>query len=1063
MSLPDATVVPDESTAKTLTETESQPWFFNYVPGQTKLSWDFAVENATPALRYLLGLLLLALVLRLALSNVMHGHPTDINNFKAWCMHAAQHPLREFYQSDIIRAAHLKMGIWCDYPPLYVLVLWVVGKFYLLTAADFTGWQGFLFTSLVKMPAIVADLGCVVLLVTILKRYVHVYLALLAGTIFAFHPSVIYESAMWGQVDSITLVLQLLALWLMIRQQWTWAIVVTVANILVKPQGLILLPLVLVVPFWRRQWLSLAVGILGSLALAWCLTWLFVPADKILPWLWNQYVKQADLYPFSAIQSFNLWSLTGMWSSDVARGIFGLGGDNPPRIWQHKTWGLILFSLAYATCLAYCYIKEKTEPNNDKGMTLLHTSTLIMIAFFLFPTRMHERYLYSGLFLLLGSAMLIPRLLAPFLILSVSFQLNLFYELPGYTGLKKGLEFPSLFYLLTDTLHQGWFKVLAVINLLMFATILYWLFRLPLQEGTAYLLDRIMTFLQDLKKGEAELAQDVEHRGRITALPLPKALDRIDIYWIWGLLLWAAIPKMIRLAFPPEMVFDEVYHARAGGEYALGMHPFEWVHPPLAKLLITLGVQVYDLTAMGWRIVPVIAGVLLVLVVYLLARFTLPHRWQAIVATFLLTCDGVYFVQSRTAMTNIFATLFQVSAVAFLWRYLQYDRHDNGNPKNYWYLGGASFFIGISLATRWTSLGSWAFIIMVLLCSKILPGFDLYRWVIQGTGSKRGNVFAVSGRALLIVLLPVWLKGGLSLLRYLKGQPLPPTATTPTVSLWDQMMSSSVVKLLAPEANMHLMLKVLSALCVLLLIYLVATLLLFGFSYVLRFIPTHNRLGQLLHPQSFDPVFLALFPLFFVAIPLLIYVLSYSQYMGLGHHVKDVLEMQRGIWNYHANLDQPHPYYSAWYTWPFLYRPTWYYYHSHGNQVISGILAVGNPILWWMTIPALFSILGLAMMQRRLQLWYLGLAAVAVYLPWGLSPRTLNYSHYFFEAVPYACIAIAYLLGEMVSHWKQQGVWIARAYVGLVFGVFVMFFPIYSAMLIPESYYRILIWFRTWV
>lgn len=858
---------------------------------------------------FFIALLVSAFVLRLLLTNVIHGHPTDINNFKGWSIHAAKNPMRLFYKG----VAPEGQGIWCDYPPLYIYFLWGIGKFYQFLDPSFQFWNQGLFTTLIKLPPILADIGCVALVVLILKRYVHIYLALMAGAFIAFHPAVIFESAMWGQVDSLTFGLQLLSIWFILKQRLDLALIVTALNILVKPQGLILLPLIVflgvyknwqpfvviniasllivalsrllhypqlmyvIVILWAylcikyfQQYKQLVIGGIASFATAFALSWPFVPLNQIFSWLVKQYTSQGDLYSYSSIQAFNIWAYGGHWKSDTTRAIFDLwtaplSSPNTvaPVLLQHKTWGLILFALAYAYSLYYFYKKSKNaKDQKESEIALWHTCAIVCIAFFLFPTRMHERYLYSGLLFLAGSVALNMRLLWPYLALSGTFLLNLFYELPGT---KLELKFPNVFYSVNNALKANvnmttdWMipelgmKVIITLNLLLFAYICYRMMRDPLQNEAQKYINMIKKGINSLQKSSTtQKTAELQ-----TEIMKPNRLDIFDVYWLIGLLFIATIPKLYRLGFPAEQVFDEVYHARAGGEYVIGLHPFEWVHPPIAKLLIAVGVWFYELTAIGWRIMPVIAGVLLIAVVYLLGRFILPYRWQAILAAFLLTCDGVYFVQSRTAMTNIFATLFQVASLTFLWRYLQYDRHRPGDKNNYWYLLGCSIFISIALATRWTSVLSFVFVLCVLFTSKILPGVDVRQFVLQ---------------------------------------------------------------------------------------------------LQLRFIP---------HPVSTR--FLALFPVFVIVIPAVIYLLSYTQYISLGHNVNDVIEMQKGIYNYHKGLDQPHPYYSAWYTWPWLTRPTWYYFQNNGDQTVGGILALGNPAIWWVSIPLCLIIVILALTQKKIK------------------------------------------------------------------------------------------------
>src|SRR6185503_186457 len=105
-------------------------------------------------------------------------------------------------------------------------------------------------------------------------------------------------------------------------------------------------------------------------------------------------------------------------------------------------------------------------------------------------------------------------------------------------------------------------------------------------------------------------------------------------------------------------------------------------------------------------------------------------------------------------------------------------------------------------------------------------------------------------------------------------------------------------------------------------------------------------------------------------------------------------------------LRAEHPYFSKWYTWPWLYRPTWYYFHQEAGQV-AGIVAIGNPVLWWFSVPlSIWAIVravrvsaperaGLpggptedvpvSVLLREPRLLLSGLGFFALYLPWGIS------------------------------------------------------------------------------
>src|SRR6185295_11696832 len=182
---------------------------------------------------------------------------------------------------------------------------------------------------------------------------------------------------------------------------------------------------------------------------------------------------------------------------------------------------------------------------------------------------------------------------------------------------------------------------------------------------------------------------------------------------------------------------------------------------------------------------------------------------------------------------------------------------------------------------------------------------------------------------------------------------------------------------------------------------------------------------------------LGLTVLAFGLIPVGIYVLSYVPWMRQGHHISELPGLQHAIWRYHADLRAQHPYFSEWYTWPWLYRPTWYYFKQTGDT-IRGIVALGNPALWWVSVPATMWALATGVRSRDPRRLFSGLGFCALYLPWGISPRTLNYSHYLFEAIPYACLSLGALLD---GGWDGPRAVPSRIYVGLVLLLFFFFLP----------------------
>ena len=398
----------------------------------------------------------------------------------------------------------------------------------------------------------------------------------------------------------------------------------------------------------------------------------------------------------------------------------------------------------------------------------------------------------------------------------------------------------------------------------------------------------------------------------------------------------AAAFRLPRLGRPAEEIFDEVYHAKTAQQYLDGVSPTEWVHPPTAKLLIAVPLYLLGYRPWAWRLMPALAGILLAPVFYLLARRVLATERAAVLASALLLCDGVYLVQSRVAMTNIFAVLFQLSAALFVLRAVLSERM----PSLDMLAAGVAF--GLALSTRWTSLWAWGFLGLTLL--------------------------VVRGR-------------------------------------------------------------------------------------------------RLLRPRELLLVIAA-----FGAIPVALYVLSYVPWMLQGPKNQSLRELwphTKAIWNYHAGLVADHPYFSKWYTWPWLVRPTWYYFKQTGDSV-TGIVALGNPGLWWVSVPVAFWAYNSGLWDRDPRRIFAGAGFLCLYLPWGLAPRTLNYSHYLFEAIPYACLALGMLLDR---EWEGPRRALARAYVFLVAGLFLYFLPLLIGIPFPSSWFfrdlglgvKPWSWFRSWI
>jgi len=239
----------------------------------------------------------------------------------------------------------------------------------------------------------------------------------------------------------------------------------------------------------------------------------------------------------------------------------------------------------------------------------------------------------------------------------------------------------------------------------------------------------------------------------------------------WVVALWvvaiAAILRFVKLGFPPTLVFDETYYAREAQE--LLDHGVEWrydyddagnitadhgpdyvVHPPLGKWLIAIGIWLARLfgdqpttvasisaSAVGWRLMPAVFGVLSVLILTRTARRMFRSTILGAAAGLLMALDGMHFVLSRTAILDIFVMFFVLAAFACLvidrdHRRAHWLRElDNGrNPAS----GGKA----ARLPLTWTTIPWWR------LAAGVLLGL--------GCGVKWSAIFFVPVFAALIYL-----------------------------------------------------------------------------------------------------------------------------------------------------------------------------------------------------------------------------------------------------------------------------------------------------------------------
>lgn len=124
------------------------------------------------------------------------------------------------------------------------------------------------------------------------------------------------------------------------------------------------------------------------------------------------------------------------------------------------------------------------------------------------------------------------------------------------------------------------------------------------------------------------------------------------------------VSRLPGLTRPGVLVFDEVFYATQGWEVSrTGVEQGSAVHPPLAKWLLAIGIKVFGFTPLGWRIVPLIAGVVVVMATVLAAYRLLDNFLAAALAGAVVLTDGIAFTTGRLALLDGIVAAFTTVAL----------------------------------------------------------------------------------------------------------------------------------------------------------------------------------------------------------------------------------------------------------------------------------------------------------------------------------------------------------------------------------------------------------------
>jgi heme/copper-type cytochrome/quinol oxidase subunit 4 len=327
---------------------------------------------------------------------------------------------------------------------------------------------------LVKLWIVAGDFGLAATAYAWVKRWAGERWAVATVAALLLNPALVYESAWWGQIESLLTLALALALVCAARGQiaagWSWWTVM----VLTKPQAVVELPLLLALTLRRDGPRRLARGLAAGAATFVVVTapfWLTGRLDKVV----GNYANVTSVDHRVSVNAYNLWwAISGPggwhnWATDTDAFVAGL-------TYRHAGMALCL---AYAILILWVYRPgwlwrsvdltppgpgplpsghspaspyrrgethgpslglEREHVENRLASTVLGAGACLYLAFFLMATLIHERYLYPAVVLLAFSIWRHPLIAVLYGVFSATLWINLAHTAPAVPWMASGLE-----------------------------------------------------------------------------------------------------------------------------------------------------------------------------------------------------------------------------------------------------------------------------------------------------------------------------------------------------------------------------------------------------------------------------------------------------------------------------------------------------------------------------------------------------------------------------------------------------------------------------------------------
>ncbi|MDR1449534.1 MAG: phospholipid carrier-dependent glycosyltransferase [Propionibacteriaceae bacterium] len=488
------------------------------------------------------------------------------------------------------------------------------------------------------------------------------------------------------------------------------------------------------------------------------------------------------------------------------------------------------------------------------------------------------------------------------------------------------------------------------------------------------------------------------------------------------------------------------------------------VHPQVGKWLIAAGEAMFGFNSFGWRFMPLLFGSLLVFVTIRLARRLSRSTLIGGLAGVLLTCDGLAFVMSRTALLDIFQAFFIVAAVGCVVADRDYFRHRL-----------ADRIEGIGLANPRTARAAGR------------PRPPSWRAAFRTAGGRSASSDGLSPSSPASPASAGTAAAG-TLVAVAAGSPLNLNGRSGGFIFRPWLLAAGLLFGLACGTKWNSMYPL--AVCgVLVLVWSISARRLAG---------ARNRM--------WDAVWLDGIPAFFsmVVVGFITYTASWFSWLKssaawdrdwgaahpddplvklFGNALGSLAHYHTAIYDFHVGeqmANATHHYSSNPWGWLVLAKPIGFDAVNKiqpgtdgcppdGGECLRVISGTGTPLLWWAAAAAF--IIGLVWWLAGAD-WRFGvvsLAMLSTWAPWIMD--TVGRPLFFFYAitmVPFTVIGLAMALGVLLGpanagRRRWRGAVAVGVIVGLIIVDFAFIYPILTDDLLQRSHWQWRMWFTSWI